>query len=563
MAKNVGRAKSTMLTLDLQAQQQQQQQQGGNGTGGGAKKGLFGVGRSNSSPSSPSSKSGPDRRASVKRGSVQIGGPGNTASFLGGGGDDESSSKPTRRLSMAGLTSPVLTAKPGQQGKGKGKGGGSGGGGGGGRPRKGSKDGGGGGVGDKNGKFVIRHPLYGRREYDHHFVGLSAVVATWNVGGHAVTYADLGGLKKWLLESLPAMPMQPGEASLAEAAAAAAATGSKGNGIGNAPGNRSSTSLFARNCPDVYVLGLQEIVDFNAKNVMLSNEESQNRGREWLDIFKCILPREHEYELVASKSMVGIFICVFIKGSKLPGVSAVRSTNVGVGLMGTGGNKGSVAVSLRYGVSSLCFMTAHLAAHQENVEGRCSDYRNIVARLDFRAEKSDNADIAGKGVEWCVVKKCPLYASIGTKSKELRQLELGETLREVQRVVKKDGRTWVQFKDGWCPTKKSGIMGEKLIVQRSNEKALATPSPDGLASGEGGDDDGNGTGGSSSSNPVVVAAAAAAAAAASGGAGGGSIKALDHDVMFFFGDLNFRLNDISLEDAYRCIEAGDLEQMLE
>ena len=93
----------------------------------------------------------------------------------------------------------------------------------------------------------------------------------------------------------------------------------------------------------------------------------------------------------------------------------------------------------RYGATTLCFLTSHLAAHRENVEGRCSDYKNIMARMDFRSEKSNNADAGSKGIEWCVVKKCPLYAGLGSKSTELRQLELGTTLIELQRVQKKDG----------------------------------------------------------------------------------------------------------------------------
>ena len=180
-----------------------------------------------------------------------------------------------------------------------------------------------------------------------------------------------------------------------------------------------------------------------------------------------------------------------------------------------------------------------MAAHRDNVEGRCSDYKNIMARTDFRAGNSNNADIGSKGNEWCVVKKCPLYASIGTKSKELRQLALGETLTEMQRVLKKDGRLWIQFKDGWCPTKSRGLVGDKLIVLRSSEKPLTEGASPGSSS-------------SSSSSAVDALGAASPSRAASSSASAiSSIKALDHDVIFFFGDLNFRLNkDIELDGAY-------------
>ena len=195
--------------------------------------------------------------------------------------------------------------------------------------------------------FEIKHPRYDRREYDHHFVPVTVAVATWNVGGHVVNYSDLAGLKAWLLESIPQLPEDKVNEINTNVNVNANANANGSGGIESMEaGSRASASL-GNNFPDLYVLGLQEIVDFNAKNVMLSNEESQNRARQWLDILECMLPRQHKYQLLASKSMVGIFLCVYIKESKQAGVSKVRISQVGTGLLGTGGNKGSVAVSMR------------------------------------------------------------------------------------------------------------------------------------------------------------------------------------------------------------------------
>jgi hypothetical protein len=440
----------------------------------------------------------------------------------------EDSQKNVRRLSTAGMTSMVIqsSSKQGSTKSGKGGKGGSG--------SAGAKGGGSSTKDMHSGPFVIKHPRYGRREYDHHFVPLSVVVGTWNVGGQLVDQSEIGGLRAWLIDALPKLP---GGGPLQQR--------KKRNDDIDDGGDDDPT----RNCPDLYVLGFQEIVEFNAKNVMLSSEESDNRGRAWVDLLESVLPREHQYGVLTSKSMVGLFLCVLMKESKMRGVAAVRATNVGTGLMGTGGNKGSVAVSLRYGLSSLCFMTAHLAAHRENVEGRCSDYKNIMARCDFGSQKADNADAASKGCEWVVVKKCPLYANNTTQSTELRGLALGETLTELKRVLKKDGRTWVQFKDGWCPTKDKGLMGAKLIVPRFDEKPAAGSR---LSAGSGGSGGGGGVGDGDGGEEEV----------AGGGAGGdtnnedddGDTSAktpLDHDLCFFFGDLNFRLEKpIGLDEAY-------------
>jgi phosphatidylinositol-bisphosphatase len=45
------------------------------------------------------------------------------------------------------------------------------------------------------------------------------------------------------------------------------------------------------------------------------------------------------------------------------------------------GNKGGVAISLKYGETLLGFVNCHLAAHQDMVERRNEDYREIVGGL--------------------------------------------------------------------------------------------------------------------------------------------------------------------------------------
>ena len=36
--------------------------------------------------------------------------------------------------------------------------------------------------------------------------------------------------------------------------------------------------------------------------------------------------------------------------------------------------------------SAVCFVTAHLAAHRDNISGRNSDYKNIIERILFTSE---------------------------------------------------------------------------------------------------------------------------------------------------------------------------------
>src|ERR1700738_1059084 len=52
------------------------------------------------------------------------------------------------------------------------------------------------------------------------------------------------------------------------------------------------------------------------------------------------------------------------------------------------GNKGAIAIRLEYGTTSICFVTAHLAAGHGNVEQRNLDYYTIDQGLHFSRRRA-------------------------------------------------------------------------------------------------------------------------------------------------------------------------------
>src|SRR5947207_15403058 len=52
------------------------------------------------------------------------------------------------------------------------------------------------------------------------------------------------------------------------------------------------------------------------------------------------------------------------------------------------GNKGAIAIRLEYGTTSICFVTAHLAAGHSNVDQRNMDYYTIDHGLHFTYRRS-------------------------------------------------------------------------------------------------------------------------------------------------------------------------------
>ncbi|GKY94005.1 hypothetical protein MPSEU_000367300 [Mayamaea pseudoterrestris] len=138
--------------------------------------------------------------------------------------------------------------------------------------------------------------------------------------------------------------------------------------------------------PDIVAVGFQEIVDLNAVNVAVDNK-TQQRSQFWVEQLTQTLNRRagssQPYVLVASKSMVGLLIVIFVKAVHQHRVQYVSAASVGVGVMGMMGNKGGVSIRLHFYDTTLCFVCSHLAAHRENVTGRNQDFSNVYSKMVF------------------------------------------------------------------------------------------------------------------------------------------------------------------------------------
>ena len=138
--------------------------------------------------------------------------------------------------------------------------------------------------------------------------------------------------------------------------------------------------------PHMYVLGFQEIVDLNAANLWIENDANEG----WEEkIQKCI---GNQYELIASKHLVGILLVIFAKTSLKPHISDCIKSSFGCGLFGTAGNKGACAVHLKIFDTKVAFLSAHLAAHKNNVQGRNQDHLKIIENLEFNRNGDDDND---------------------------------------------------------------------------------------------------------------------------------------------------------------------------
>ncbi|CAE6487934.1 unnamed protein product [Rhizoctonia solani] len=113
---------------------------------------------------------------------------------------------------------------------------------------------------------------------------------------------------------------------------------------------------------DLIVLGFQEL-DLSTEALLVST--TTLREDLWCEaLMRDLAELGDEYVKLTSKQLVGVLIVVLIRRPILPllAPSGVASSSAGVGILGTMGNKGGVALRLQLMDTALVFMNAHLAA---------------------------------------------------------------------------------------------------------------------------------------------------------------------------------------------------------
>ncbi|MCJ1310517.1 hypothetical protein MMC25_004181 [Agyrium rufum] len=156
--------------------------------------------------------------------------------------------------------------------------------------------------------------------------------------------------------------------------------------------------------PDILVFGFQELVDLDdkrltAKSLFMGNKKKDSseqdhmsrQYRAWRDylvrVIEDNMPPDSPYDLLHTASMVGLFTCVFVKGTSRTQVQNLNAAEVKRGIGGLHGNKGALILRFLLDDTSLCFTNCHLAAGQSQTVNRNNDIAAILEATAFPAEK--------------------------------------------------------------------------------------------------------------------------------------------------------------------------------
>lgn len=127
---------------------------------------------------------------------------------------------------------------------------------------------------------------------------------------------------------------------------------------------------------DLYVVGTQEACRSIEMSLLLpSKAKWEMKLRETLG---------DGYVCVATNTLAAIHLALFARRSLMDSIGCVRTAQVATGIANTLGNKGGVGISLTVGQTSLLLINSHLAAHQNAVDQRNSDYLRIDSQMSLR-----------------------------------------------------------------------------------------------------------------------------------------------------------------------------------
>ncbi|TPX33752.1 hypothetical protein SmJEL517_g03470 [Synchytrium microbalum] len=145
--------------------------------------------------------------------------------------------------------------------------------------------------------------------------------------------------------------------------------------------------------PDMYVLGIQEMIELTA-NQMITADTAALRQRWDATLLDAINKTSRvPYVLLRSLHLVALGIFIFVRPEHAERIRNVEVSMKRTGMGGMAGNKGGVSVSLNFNDTSMCFVSAHLAAGEKNVDERNRDYRTITDGLDFRGKLVKDHDL--------------------------------------------------------------------------------------------------------------------------------------------------------------------------
>ncbi|GMP50700.1 hypothetical protein CsSME_00017212 [Camellia sinensis var. sinensis] len=195
-------------------------------------------------------------------------------------------------------------------------------------------------------------------------------------------------------------------------------------------------------------------------------------------------PMQHRYCLAASKQMVGIFLCVWVRADLRRHISNLKVSCVGRGIMGYLGNKGSISISMTLHQTTFCFVCTHLASGEKEGDEvrRNSDVIEILKKTRFthlchvprRAVPPPENILEHDKIIWLGDLNYRLASGCGDTHELLKKNDWKTLLEKDQlRIERRAGRVFEGWEEGriyFAPTYKYLANSDSYVAQNSTSK---------------------------------------------------------------------------------------------
>ncbi len=228
-----------------------------------------------------------------------------------------------------------------------------------------------------------------------------------------------------------------------------------------------------------------------------------------------------------------------------PRVKDVRTSSIACGVGNVLGNKGAVGVSLSVDALRLLFINSHLAAHDEHIERRNADYQRIFTGLFSASATTGNVAVpATPGTAASSGASTPRQAESPQRGSSPRLDELaGLSQQQLAANPSLARMSRLAHVSSMSQLPQPAAFNATSFASQPSSARDPPPSPPPAAAGAGGAVEGGGSLSTSSVPPGGVGVAPPAALVPPPLVVGPQQSALPlHDVVFWSGDLNYRIN---------------------
>ena len=141
------------------------------------------------------------------------------------------------------------------------------------------------------------------------------------------------------------------------------------------------------NYPLFYCIGLEEVINLNAKNVIIGGE--REKYYLWEEKISTELKSKNNYSLLLKTNLVGILFFIFVQSSEISKIKNIKNTKTKTGFYGQLGNKGSCFIEFEYENKKYGFNSGHLTAG-ETIKNNNQRKNNLIKILNHQPDKDSN-----------------------------------------------------------------------------------------------------------------------------------------------------------------------------